>query len=58
MEYDWPAGEQDVDLNNITVNAEHKRYKYPEAVEKGLVSAFVWKYDNEGWYRYGRERNP
>jgi hypothetical protein len=38
-----------MDLNNITVNAEHKRYKYPEAVTKGLVSAFIWKYDNQGW---------
>ncbi len=38
-----------VDLNNITVNAEHKRYKYPEAVQKGLVSAFIWKYEDNGW---------
>jgi hypothetical protein len=42
-----------VDLNNITVNAEHKRYNYPEAVKKGLVSAFVWKYDNQGWTHLG-----
>ena len=38
-----------VDLGNITVNADHKRYKYPEAVEKGLVSAFIWKYEGEDW---------
>jgi hypothetical protein len=38
-----------VDLGNITVNAEHKRYKYQEAVNKGLVSAFVWKYEGQGW---------
>ena len=42
-----------MDLNNITVNAEHKRYKYPEAVKKGLVSAFIWKYDNQGWTHLG-----
>jgi hypothetical protein len=38
-----------VDLANITINAEHKRYRYPEAVQKGLVSAFVWKYEGERW---------
>ncbi|MCK9440090.1 MAG: C25 family cysteine peptidase [Methanothrix sp.] len=42
-----------VDLDNITVNAEHKRYKYPEAVNKGLVSAFVWKYEEQGWTHLG-----
>ena len=42
-----------VDLSNITVNAEHKRYKYPEAVKKGLVSAFIWKYESEGWTHLG-----
>ncbi|MFA6372152.1 MAG: C25 family cysteine peptidase, partial [Methanothrix sp.] len=42
-----------VDLGNITVNAEHKRYKYPEAVNKGLVSAFVWKYEEQGWTHLG-----
>jgi len=43
-----------VDLSNITVNAEHKRYKYPEAVNKGLVSAFVWKYEDQGWTHLGK----
>jgi hypothetical protein len=42
-----------VDLGNITVNADHKRYKYPEAVEKGLVSAFIWKYEGEDWTHLG-----
>ncbi len=42
-----------VDLGNITVNAEHKRYKYPEAVQKGLVSAFVWKYEGDDWTNLG-----
>ncbi len=42
-----------VDLNNITVNAEHKRYKYLEAVQKGLVSAFIWKYEDPGWIHLG-----
>ncbi|HOV52605.1 MAG TPA: hypothetical protein PKV83_06645, partial [Methanothrix sp.] len=42
-----------VDMNNITVNAEHKRYTYPEAVQKGLVSAFIWKYEDEGWTHLG-----
>jgi hypothetical protein len=46
-----------MDLNNITVNAEHKRYTYPEAVKKGLVSAFVWKYDNQGWTHLGENEN-
>ncbi len=43
-----------VDLGNITVNAEHKRYKYQEAVNKGLVSAFVWKYEGQGWTHLGK----
>lgn len=43
-----------VDLENITVNAEHKRYRYPEAVKKGLVSAFIWKYEEQGWAHLGR----
>ncbi len=43
-----------VDLGNITVNAEHKRYKYQEAVNKGLVSAFVWKYEEQGWTHLGK----
>ncbi len=36
---------------NITVNAEHKRYKYPEAVKKGIISAFIWSYNGEDWGR-------
>ncbi|VVB72225.1 Peptidase family C25 [uncultured archaeon] len=42
-----------VDVNNITVNAEHKRYSYPQAVKKGLVSAFIWKYEDQGWTHLG-----
>jgi len=38
-----------VDLGNITINAEHKRYRYQEAIDKGLVSAFIWKYGDQGW---------
>jgi hypothetical protein len=42
-----------VDLGNITVNADHRRYSYPEAVNKGLVSAFIWKYEGEDWIHLG-----
>jgi len=42
-----------VDRYNLTVIAEHKRYKYPEAVQKGLVSAFIWTYQDEGWKHLG-----
>ena len=44
---------QTVALENITVNIKHKRYSYPEAVDKGMVSAFVWKYDPSGWIHLG-----
>ncbi|MDD1722086.1 MAG: C25 family cysteine peptidase [Methanothrix sp.] len=44
---------QTVALENITVNIKHKRYSYPEAVDKGMVSAFVWKYDSSGWTHLG-----
>ena len=43
-----------VSLENITVNAGHKKYKYPEAVNKGLVSAFVWKYEDSSWMHLDR----
>jgi len=43
-----------VDLGNITINAEHKRYRYPEAVNKGLVSAFVWKHEGGDWTNLGK----
>jgi hypothetical protein len=42
-----------VNLNNLTLSAEHKRYNYSEAVEKGIVSAFLWKYDENGWTHLG-----
>lgn len=46
-----------VSLKNITVNAEHKRYRYPEAAEKGAVSAFVWRYDGTGWTHLGENES-
>jgi hypothetical protein len=42
-------------ISNLTVNAEHKRYKYQEAVEKGLVSAFLWSYDGSVWQHLGND---
>jgi hypothetical protein len=46
-----------VSLKNITVNAEHKRYKYPQAAEMGAVSAFVWHYDGIGWTHLGENES-
>ncbi|VVB67931.1 Uncharacterised protein [uncultured archaeon] len=46
-----------VDLNNITVNAKHKRYRYPEAVQKGLLSAFIWKYEGLDWMHLGENES-
>lgn len=40
-------------VDNLTVNAEHKRYGYREAVDKGLVSAFLWSYDGSEWRHLG-----
>ncbi|MDD1759797.1 MAG: C25 family cysteine peptidase [Methanothrix sp.] len=42
-----------VNLNNLTLRAEYKRYNYSEAVEKGIISAFLWKYDENGWIHLG-----
>jgi hypothetical protein len=42
-----------VDAKNLTVNAEHKRYSYQDAVDKGLISAFIWSYDVDGWRNLG-----
>lgn len=36
-------------IENVTVNADHKRYAYSEAVKEGIVSAFLWKYGDEEW---------
>lgn len=43
---------------NITVNSEHRRYQFSEAVEKGLVSAFIWKLDPDGgWVHLGQNES-
>lgn len=49
---------QSVYLNNITVNAEHKRYSYKEAVSKGLVSAFTWIYTSDGQWVHLDQSEP
>ncbi len=36
-------------LTNVTVRANHKRYSYSEAVDEGIVSAFLWTYRDGGW---------
>lgn len=38
-----------VPLANLTVRANHKRYTYSEAVDEGIVSAFLWTYRDGGW---------
>jgi hypothetical protein len=44
-------------VGNITVNAEHKRYTYAQAVEKGVISAFLWSYQGEGVWGYLGEKD-
>jgi hypothetical protein len=44
-----------IDINNVTVNAEYKRYRYAEAVEKGIISAFLWSYDGLEWSYLGKD---
>ncbi|NPV61353.1 MAG: hypothetical protein HPY61_01765 [Methanotrichaceae archaeon] len=39
--------------DNLTVNAEHKRYSYQDAVNRGIISAFIWSYDGNDWTRLG-----
>lgn len=38
-----------IGINNVTVSAEHKRYSYSQAVDKGIISAFLWSYDGMDW---------
>jgi hypothetical protein len=38
-----------VPVSNITVSAMHKRYTYSEAVEEGIISAFLWSYKDDRW---------
>jgi len=40
---------QTVFLTNVTVRANHRRYSYSEAVDEGIVSAFLWTYRDGGW---------
>ncbi len=40
---------QTVPTANVTVRANHKRYTYFEAVEEGIVSAFLWTYRDGEW---------
>jgi len=40
---------QSVNISNITVNAEHKRYSFNEAIDKGIVSAFMWSFGDSDW---------
>lgn len=43
-----------IGINNVTVNAEHKRYNYSQAVDKGIISAFLWSYDGMDWSNLGK----
>ena len=38
-----------VQVSNVTVRANHKRYTYSKAVEEGIVSAFLWTYRDGRW---------
>lgn len=38
-----------IGINNVTVSAEHKRYSYSQAIDKGIISAFLWSYDGTQW---------
>ena len=40
---------QTVPTANVTVRANHKRYTYFEAVEEGIISAFLWTYRDGRW---------
>lgn len=40
---------QTVPTANVTVRANHKRYTYFEAVEEGIISAFLWTYRDGDW---------
>ncbi|MDD1752233.1 MAG: C25 family cysteine peptidase [Methanotrichaceae archaeon] len=42
-----------LNASNITINAEHRKYRYSEAVKKGIVSAFLWSYDGRKWNYLG-----
>ena len=43
-----------INMNNVTVSAEHKRYSYAQAVDKGIISAFLWSYDGLEWSNLGK----
>jgi len=40
---------ESVPISDVAVRANHKRYTYSEAVEEGVVSAFLWTYRDGGW---------
>ncbi len=45
-----------VPIENVTVNADHKRYAYSNAVKEGIVSAFLWRYEDEKWVYVSRNK--
>ncbi len=45
---------ESVKIEDITVNANHKRYTYSEAAEKGIISAFFWSYGSPDWEYLGQ----
>jgi len=42
-----------LNVTNITISAERRKYSYPDAVKKGIVSAFLWSYDGKKWNYLG-----
>jgi hypothetical protein len=42
-----------LNVNNITISAERRKYSYPDAVKKGIISAFLWSYDGKKWNYLG-----
>ncbi len=41
--------------SNLSVRANHRRYTYPEAVDEGIVSAFLWTFRDGTWVHLDKD---
>ncbi|WP_428400744.1 C25 family cysteine peptidase [Methanocrinis sp.] len=41
--------------SNLSVRSNHRRYTYPEAVDEGIVSAFLWTFREGSWVHLNKD---
>ena len=44
-----------VAMEDVSVRANHKRYTHSAAVSEGIISAFLWRYQDGSWEHVGKD---